>query len=100
MPGDPACTCGGLTRVFSIFHARLRVRLPPGIPHALFGRRMNQQLGRNASRGYGTVPAFRSSFRGDAKHRTMVRNCAAENPFLQAFRGLMDSGLALTRAPE
>jgi hypothetical protein len=36
----------------------------------------------------------------ECNERAMVRDCAPENPFLQAFRGLMDSGFALTRAPE
>jgi hypothetical protein len=35
---------------FYFSHARLRVRLSPGIPHALFGRRIDQQLGCNAPR--------------------------------------------------
>ena len=46
--GVPVVTC---LRAFLLLHARLRVRLPPGIPHALFGRSNIGQPGRNASRG-------------------------------------------------
>ena len=46
---------GDLLACFFHLHARLRVRLAPGIPHALFGRTIRGQLGRNAPRGCGVV---------------------------------------------
>jgi hypothetical protein len=48
---NPAVYRGDYARVVFIFHARLRVRLAPGVPHALISRRVVlQKLGRIARR--------------------------------------------------
>jgi hypothetical protein len=48
--------------VFSTHHARLRVQRAPGIPHALcYGRKVQAQLGRIASRDRDAVIGFAAS---------------------------------------
>jgi len=46
MPGDSGATVVTNSCVLLFLHTRLRARLAPGIPHALFGRTMKDQLGR------------------------------------------------------
>jgi hypothetical protein len=62
MPGDsggPVVTT--LVCFTSLSHARLWVHWAPGIPHALFGRKINAQLGRIAPRDRKAVFANRLS---------------------------------------
>jgi hypothetical protein len=69
-------------------HTRPRVHWAPGIPHALFGRKINAQLGRIAPRdreavfGIG-VPSLRAK---------------RSNPYLLSLRSKMDcfASLAMT----
>jgi len=80
-------------------HTRPRVQRASGVPHALFGRKIHQRLGRIARRGRERASANRTpSFRGEAKHRTRnleIPRCAiahlrsgpADHP------GMTESGL-------
>src|ERR1700688_1623480 len=74
--GKPVVTTAGAA-VYPFLPARLRVHWAPGIPHALFGRKINAQLGRIAPRDREAVSDQR------AKHcvvpanaGTTVRDCA------------------------
>ena len=53
MPGDPGATVVANSCAFYTLRTRLRVQRAPGIPHALLGRKMQQQLGRIAPRDGG-----------------------------------------------
>ena len=57
---------------FYTLRTRLRVRWAPGIPHALFGRRIHAQLGRNASRECGGVSCRHREPTGRANARPMT----------------------------
>jgi hypothetical protein len=51
MPGDPGATVVTNSCAFYTLRTRLRVQRAPGIPHALFGRKVHAQLGRYPRRG-------------------------------------------------
>src|SRR5882724_7980178 len=63
MPGDSGVLVYSCAFYQYKVHARPRVQRAPGVPHALFGRKLHQRLGRIASRGrnrfctWGTVIA-------------------------------------------
>jgi hypothetical protein len=59
---------------------RLRVQRAPGIPHALFGRKIQAQLGRNASRGCESVSKLSASLRANGS-----RECALDDRFREAI---------------
>jgi hypothetical protein len=68
-------------------HTRLRVQRAPGVPHALFGREINQRLGRLASRDlYGCLEIVIASA---AKQSTLSlrgkMDCFAEPVIGRAF---------------
>ena len=78
LPDDFGATAVNTRAHFHTTHARTRLRVhrAPGIPHALFGRRILAKLGRIAPRGVKACPGLVRglceflSFRGDAQHRT------------------------------
>src|SRR5882757_5531077 len=54
-------------------HARLRVQWASGVPHALFGRKINQRLGRIARRGRERASSFLVIASGEAIHSFFTR---------------------------
>src|SRR5882724_4276614 len=56
-------------------HTRLRVQRAPGVPHALFGREINAQLGRIAPRGANARLLF------DNLHQPVRRPCESRDPY-------------------
>src|SRR5579872_2129201 len=98
MPGDFRRDRGGLARVFYFFTHEAAGAL--GTRHSPRPLRADEATTRTRlsprERGgvwFSSRAKFTLSFRGARKGR-------ARNPFLQAYRGTMDSGFALTRAPE
>src|SRR4030081_1297449 len=73
MPGDPGATVVTNSCASIVSHARLRVHLAPGIPHALYfrGREIQASLGRFASRERESVFVIASQ-RVGAKRRPMT----------------------------
>jgi len=51
MPGDSGVLVYSCAFYHYQVHTRPRVQRAPGVPHALFGRKIHQRLGRIARRG-------------------------------------------------
>jgi hypothetical protein len=72
MPGDPGATVVTNSCATYTLRTRLRVQRAPGIPHALFGRRIHAQLGRNVSRECEGVSCRHCEPTGRANARPMT----------------------------
>src|SRR5258707_13341335 len=90
MPGDPGATVVTNSCAFYPLRTRLRVHRAPGIPHALFGRKILPQPGRIAPR-----ECFSTSLRGAARRSNPAFYCVARN--LDCFASLAMTVKALSR---
>ncbi len=59
MPGDSGVLVYSCAFYQCQAHTRLRVQRAPGVPHALFGRKIHQRLGRIAPRGRSRIQNYR-----------------------------------------
>jgi len=95
MPGDSGVLVYSCAFYHYQVHTRPRVQRAPGIPHALFGRKINARLGRIAPRDRETA--------SDEHERTtlsaVIASAAKQSIFL-SFRGKMDCFAALAMTVE